>query len=150
MTMPPEFEGGSQPYPASGPARSDGLAIAALVVGIISLFTSLCNLFGLPFSIAAIVLGILGIRRGGGGKATAGLILGIISFVLALIVFAVGVWFMQSGFLEEFQQEQQARLQEIQQQQQQFQLPPVEQELEVQVPREFVPEEQPLVPEDPE
>ncbi len=81
-----------QPAPADAPAPSqgsDGLSITALVLGIISLCAMCAGIFALPFSIAAVVCGFIARKRSAEnnrptGMATAGLVMGIISGVLAL------------------------------------------------------------------
>ena len=87
------------PYGAPGayggqPAQTTSVqAIVALVLGIISV--PACGCF--VFSIAAIVLGVLGRNdvkksngaKKGGGMATAGLVLGAISLVVAVVVNAL-------------------------------------------------------------
>jgi len=85
------------PYgiPTSQPQRADGLAIAGLVLGIISMFTWLLWFFGLPVSIVGIILSVMG-RRSATRRtmATVGLVLSIISLVLVLIVtvlFIIGI-----------------------------------------------------------
>jgi hypothetical protein len=95
---PPAGGGGYMPPPPGGyqPAgagyatpRNDGLAIASLVVGILSL---LCC--GVILGPAAAIMGFISRNRimqsggaiGGGGMAMAGLILGIVGFVLWVII----------------------------------------------------------------
>ena len=73
--------------PAAGP-RTDGLAIAALVLGIFSLVCSWVCL-GVILGPAAAIMGFISRNRiaasggtiGGGGLAIAGLVLGIIGFL---------------------------------------------------------------------
>ena len=81
--------GGGMAYavPAAGP-RTDGLAIAALVLGIFSLVCSWVCL-GVILGPAAAIMGFISRNRiaasggtiGGGGLAMAGLVLGIIGFL---------------------------------------------------------------------
>jgi hypothetical protein len=88
----------SQPNPTSpaptGPAN--GLAIAALVVGIVAAISGWIPFWGLIVGGAAVVLGILGLRKANGkGMAIAGLVTGAIGafwsifttlfFVIALV-----------------------------------------------------------------
>ncbi len=90
--------GGQSPYAPQGqyqvgvmgqPQRTNGMAIAGLVVGIISLFFCWFPFFGLPLPIVGIILSALG-RRGVTGRTMAlvGLVLSIIALVIA-IIFAV-------------------------------------------------------------
>jgi len=78
------------PHARGGAPKTSGLAIASLVCGIVSSF--LCC-YGMPTSIAAIVMGVaakknIAASRGsvtGGGMATAGIILGVVWLVLSLL-----------------------------------------------------------------
>jgi hypothetical protein len=83
------------------PKRSDGMAIASLVTGITSLVCC-----GLVTGIPAIILGLLSRNRitrspltlGGGGMATAGVILGFAGSVIWVFVAAFGIYtFTQIG-----------------------------------------------------
>ena len=94
MPLPPPPGGGYMPPGGAGYAapRTDGLAIASLVVGILSL---LCC--GILLGPAAAIMGFIARNRimqsggavGGGGMAMAGLILGIVGFVLWVIIVIV-------------------------------------------------------------
>jgi hypothetical protein len=89
---------GGQPYGA-GPGRPkrNGLGIAALVVGLLALLTSITLVGGIVLGIVAIVLGVLGrgrAKRGeadNGGTAVAGLVLGVVGLLLSLLFLAIGV-----------------------------------------------------------
>lgn len=97
---------GQQPYgsqPGYGGPKKNGLGIAALVVGILALLSSVSIIGGILFGLAAIVLGFLGrakAKRGeadNGGMALAGIILGAIGLVLSLAFIAFGVAIFQSS-----------------------------------------------------
>ncbi len=85
--------GGSSGY-GGPPARppSNGIGIAALVVGIVSLFTWWIPVLGLVVAIVAVVLGIVGIRKASKGQATnkgmaiAGLVTGALGLIASLLV----------------------------------------------------------------
>ncbi|RIJ54470.1 Ltp family lipoprotein [Clavibacter phaseoli] len=78
-TMPP-------PPPPYG-VRPKGLAVAALVVGIVAFLTGLAPFFGLIAGAAAVVLGILALRRAQSkGMAITGLSLGAVGAVTSLVV----------------------------------------------------------------
>jgi hypothetical protein len=90
MPPPPPPGGGYQPGGAGYAApRTDGLAIASLIVGILSL---LCC--GFLLGPAAAIMGFISRNRitasggavGGGGLAMAGLILGVVGFLLWVIL----------------------------------------------------------------
>ncbi|MEU0743014.1 DUF4190 domain-containing protein [Streptomyces sp. NPDC006134] len=78
---------GSSPAASAG-SRTNGLAIASLVCGIIGLF-----LFNVILGPIAIVLGAVGLRqapaKGGAGMAKAGIVLGIVDLVLFFVLMAV-------------------------------------------------------------
>ena len=73
----------------------NGLGIAALVVAIIALISVVG---GVVLGIVAVVLGFLGWQRAkrgeatNGGVAIAGIVLGILSIIEALVVIALSVW----------------------------------------------------------
>jgi hypothetical protein len=82
---------GQQPYPVpyAAPAQTNGMAIASLVVSIVSL-TACCGLTG----IVGAILGHVSRKQirerneGGAGMALAGVIIGWIGFGIALLVIA--------------------------------------------------------------
>lgn len=96
---PPGFGGfgGPQPGPYFGagrPSPSTGLAVGALVCGVVSLLAGLVpilNWFSWPLALVAIGLGIAGISKaksqGGAGRgmAIAGLITGILAILVTIV-----------------------------------------------------------------
>lgn len=79
-------------YATGSPAPSSGLAVGALVAGIVSILTFLCGFLAIPAGIAAVVLGFVALNKvkagtgGGRGLAIAGLACGAVGGVLSLIV----------------------------------------------------------------
>lgn len=79
--------------------RTDGLAIASLVVGIISIFCSILCL-GIVLGPTAAIMGFISRQRiatsggvlGGGTMALAGLILGVVGFVCGVIAFFLWIY----------------------------------------------------------
>ena len=70
--------------------KSNGLAIASLVLGIVAIVFSFIGLsipFGLIIGIVGIILGVMAKKKNPCGMATAGLALSIIGTVLCAIVF---------------------------------------------------------------
>jgi len=77
------------PAPTPAPAaaqKGNGLAIASLVLGILSLCASGVIWCGGILSVVGIVLGALGINSKGKGMAIAGLVLSIVGLLLAIII----------------------------------------------------------------
>lgn len=105
---PPPSQGGAYPgsYPPPPPqpyagytpppvGPKNGMGVAALVVAIIALISVIG---GVVLGIVAIVLGFLGWQRAKRGEATnggiaiAGIVLGILSIVEAVVVIVLSVW----------------------------------------------------------
>jgi hypothetical protein len=110
----------------AGPQQSQGLAIGALVCGIISIVSVCVWFLSIPLGIVAVILGIVGKGKaqrgeaGGQGLAKAGLILGAIGVVLSLVLhiaFIAGVSFLGTK-AEQFQKEMEQKAKEMEQQQQ--------------------------------
>lgn len=87
------------PYASAAPAGgNNGMAIGAMVTGIVSLLLSCCcNAFSLPISATAIVLGVISrkqiAQRGqtNGGMALTGIITGAVAVVIALTLFVLSL-----------------------------------------------------------
>lgn len=94
--------GGGYAQPTGG---TDGVAVAALVIGILSLLTSWFVLGGLG-GIIALVLGLVALgrikrnRSGGRGMAITGIVTGALSIVVAIIVVVIGVSFFGDAAAE--------------------------------------------------
>jgi len=91
---------GGDPSYGSAPAAGSGsnpMAIAALVLGILSILTSCLWFVAAPLGIAAIVLGFLGrgkAKRGQarqGGLATAGIVTGALGLILTIGLTVAGI-----------------------------------------------------------
>lgn len=76
-----------------------GLAIASLVLGIISLGAWFLPICGLPVSITGLILGIVGRNSSKSGMATAGIVMTIIGLVLGIINAAIGAYMGIQGTL---------------------------------------------------
>lgn len=75
------------PSPSTGPSTTNGLAIAALIVGIVAVISGWAPFWGVIVGAAAVVLGVLGLKKPGGrGMSIAGIITGAIGAVWSLIV----------------------------------------------------------------
>jgi hypothetical protein len=82
------------PLPTRNPGKESG--IAALVLGIISLFTNgLFPFFSFPLGVVAIVLGAVSRRKTPSGMpstlATVGIITGAIGVIISILLFILGI-----------------------------------------------------------
>lgn len=76
-----------------------GLAIGALVVGILAIPGACCCYSSIPLGIAAIIMGVIAMNKakmspmthGGRGMAIGGLACGIVALVMTVIVIIMGV-----------------------------------------------------------
>ncbi len=98
---PPSYPGSPQMggYNPPGGAMPKGMSITALVLGILSFFTccvayNYVNL-GMLVALAAVIVGFMARQKvargeqGGGGMATAGLILGAVNLIIQIILLVV-------------------------------------------------------------
>jgi hypothetical protein len=83
-----------------GGPKTSALSIVSLVLGILSLLSSCCcGLLAIPFSIGAIVCGIIGISKAnaspqevsGKGLAIGGIATGAVAIVVGIVMFALGM-----------------------------------------------------------
>jgi hypothetical protein len=94
---PPPGYGTAPVYPqgySGGPPPSNGLAIGALIVGIIGLLACWIPYVGLPLPIIALILGFLGLKKSGvinvgRGMSVAGIVIGGVSLLIALFITVV-------------------------------------------------------------
>ncbi|MBW3641898.1 MAG: DUF4190 domain-containing protein [Actinobacteria bacterium] len=86
---PPAGQGDGQP--------SNGMGVAALVLGIIALLISWIPILGAALAVLALIFGILGLKKARRGQATnqgmavAGIVLGGIALAIGLLVTIAGV-----------------------------------------------------------
>ena len=69
-----------------------GLSIASMVLGIVGILACCIPLFGIPVNLVGLILGIVGIRKGGKGMAIAGIILCSIFLILTICNAALGAY----------------------------------------------------------
>ena len=72
--------------------EENGLSIASLVLGIVGFVAWFLPLVGYPVTIVGIILGALGMKKGGRGMAIAGIICSTICLVLTLINSILGAY----------------------------------------------------------
>ena len=87
-----------QPLAALGTRQeTNSLAVASLILGILSCTLGICCCYGLPFNLLGLIFAILALmqiqqhpgRYSGKGLATAGLVLSLLSLLLALLMLLV-------------------------------------------------------------
>jgi hypothetical protein len=89
--LPPAPAPVPMPVPTPVPAGDKkGIAIASLIIGILSLCASLGWYCGAPLSIVGLILGFLSVKSSGKGMAIAGIILSAVGLLLTIIFFIVG------------------------------------------------------------
>lgn len=92
---PQPYAGYGAPMPT---APKNGMGIAALVVGLLSLPAVFTVFGGFALGVVAVILGFLGYRRARAGEATnggvaiGGIVLGVLGIVVSAVMVAVGVW----------------------------------------------------------
>lgn len=89
--------------------RGKGMAIAALVLGILALLSSWTVLGGIIFGLIAVVLGFIASgrakrgRAGGRGMAISGIVLGVLGIVIGGALIALGASFLNSEEAQQLQ-----------------------------------------------
>jgi hypothetical protein len=100
------------PPPAPGPLlvatipKTNSMAVAGLILGILSITCGLCC-YGLPFNVLGIIFSLTGLSQikadplsqQGRGLAIAGLALSILSIVIAILFFVLGLAMNSSDIL---------------------------------------------------
>lgn len=91
----------TEPVAEDNSGSTPGLAIAALVMGILSIVLSCCCGVGIIFGIAGLIMSIVANKQNKSGVGTAGLVCSIIGIVFSCIsmiyYFAVGGMSMLAG-----------------------------------------------------
>jgi hypothetical protein len=84
-------------YYGKPPRRGNGLAVAALVVGIFALLLCWTIIGGIGLGLIALVLGVIGLSRSrsdgasGGGLAIGGIALGMLGVIASIVLVIVGI-----------------------------------------------------------
>jgi hypothetical protein len=84
-----------------GAPSGGGMATAALVLGILSIFASITVIGGVLLGVLAVIFGAIAVRRArlgapGRGRAMAGIVTGVIGVLLAAALIAFGVSLLNS------------------------------------------------------
>lgn len=76
------------------PGKADGMGIASLVLGIVSIVMSCCITYiGLGCGIVGVILGVMSNQKNKNGITTAGIVCSIIGIVLSIILIIIGIVF---------------------------------------------------------
>lgn len=76
-----------------------GMSIASMILGLVGLVAWCLPIVGFPVTIAGLVLGILGIKKGGKGMAIAGIVLCSITLIITLVNSVLGAYLGATGQL---------------------------------------------------
>jgi len=96
---PGQYPPGGYPPMGPPPTATNGLAVGALIVGIVALLTSFIPLVGpfiaIPGGLVAVILGLIGLgKKTSKGLAITGTILGALAIVIAIVMsIALGLFF---------------------------------------------------------
>ena len=99
------------PLPMTQVRRTNAMAVTGMVMGIVSISIACCC-YGFPFNLLGIIFSLVGLsqikrdpqNQQGKGMAIAGLVLSILSILLALALLALGVAVSSSDLLRKLQQ----------------------------------------------
>lgn len=103
-------QGGYGDHGPHGGSQRKGLAIAALVLGVLALLTCWTIVGGILLGIAALVVGLVAVSRarkgagGGKGLAIAGIVLGVLGAAISGALLAFGLSFLGSEEAQDLQQ----------------------------------------------
>ena len=78
-------------------AGASGVAIAALVLGIVRMFAWCLPILGLPVNVAGLICGVLGLSKNGRGMAMTGIVLSSIGLLFTILNAVAGVLLVMSG-----------------------------------------------------
>ncbi len=95
-SYPPGGPPPPMPY-ANAPVPGQGKAIAALVLGIVSLLTWCLPILGLPIALIGLILGIQAHRAAARGMAVAGIVLCAIGLTLGVVNAGYGAYLGATG-----------------------------------------------------
>ncbi|MFV0131524.1 DUF4190 domain-containing protein [Streptomyces sp. HMX112] len=100
--------GYAQTHPDSPVKRSNGLAIAALVLGVAAILLFWTVFGGMVLGLLALVLGIIGARKARGGRAPyrgmsiAGAVLGALGLIASTVIVVIGASILNSDEYKSF------------------------------------------------
>ncbi|WP_455352138.1 DUF4190 domain-containing protein [Streptomyces sp. SYSU K217416] len=98
----------AQTHPAAGVKRSNGVAIAALVLGVAAILLFWTVFGGIVLGLVAVILGIVGARKARGGRAPhgkmaiIGAVLGALGLIASVVIIAIGASILNSDEFKDF------------------------------------------------
>jgi hypothetical protein len=107
--LPPQHAPG--PIFLSPTPRTNSLAVAAMVMGVLAITCGLCCCYGFPFNVLGVIFALVALSQikhdphsqEGRGLAIAGLILCLLSFVMVAVFLALGIAVSTSDILHKVQ-----------------------------------------------
>ncbi len=79
--------------------ETKGFSIASMVLGIVGFLAWCIPLFGYPVCITGLILGIVGLNKGGKGMAIAGIVMCSITLLFTVVNSAIGAYMGATGQL---------------------------------------------------
>lgn len=76
---------------------NSGFSITSMVLGILSILSSLVWFISIPLGIISLVFGVLGRSKGGRGMAIAGIVTSIIGIILSIIILAAALQYVEEN-----------------------------------------------------
>ncbi|MCT7354240.1 DUF4190 domain-containing protein [Streptomyces sp. 15-116A] len=98
----------AQTQPETGGRRGNGMAIAALVLGIVAILLFWTVFGGVLLGLLALIFGIIGARRARGGRAPhrtmsiIGAVLGTLGMIASVVIIAIGASILNSDEFKNF------------------------------------------------
>ncbi|MDQ0401686.1 DUF4190 domain-containing protein [Streptomyces sp. DSM 40167] len=97
-----------QTHHDAGMRRSNGMAVAALVLGILAVLLFWTVIGGALLGLLALIFGIIGARRARGGRAPrrgmsiVGAVLGVLGLIASVVIIAIGASILNSDEFKDF------------------------------------------------
>ncbi|WP_217168941.1 DUF4190 domain-containing protein [Streptomyces sp. AC512_CC834] len=101
-------EQSTQAHQGAGARRGNGMAIAALVLGILAVLLFWTVIGGVVLGLLALIFGIIGARRARGGRAphramsVVAAVLGALGVIASVVIIAIGASILNSDEFKDF------------------------------------------------
>ncbi|MFI8089385.1 DUF4190 domain-containing protein [Streptomyces sp. NPDC086080] len=106
--QPPTRADSMRAHPDTGAHRNNGLAVAALILGILAVILFWTVIGGVVLGLLALIFGIIGARRARGGRAphgtmsVVGAVLGALGVIASVVIIAIGASILNSDEFKDF------------------------------------------------